>query len=76
VDEYEVNGQCVPLSSKCPAVSNWVNNTCVPISNTCPPGSYYNGVKCIPYQSCTQGKVWNETLSQCICPFNAFFNGI
>lgn len=75
-DTYEFNGQCIPLSTKCPSGLAWNNtNGCLPTSNTCPTGAYYNGVKCIPYQSCDKGRVWNDTLSQCVCPEGSFSNG-
>lgn len=76
-DSYEINGKCTPLSQQCAAGSIWnTTNGCVPVSNVCPSGSYYNGVKCVPFQSCPQGRVWNDTISQCVCPNNAFYNGV
>lgn len=73
---YYYNGECLSISSKCPTGLNWVDNACVPITNTCPSGSYFSTGKCIPYQNCTSGKVWNTTLSQCVCSSNSFFNGL
>lgn len=75
-DSYEFNGSCIALSTKCQSGLAWnATNGCTPTSNTCPTGSYFSGVKCIPYQSCESGKVWNDTLSQCICPSGTFSNG-
>lgn len=71
-----LNGtQCSPLSQICPVGLIWQNGQCTPVGNNCPTGTYYNGAQCIPYQACTNGQVWNATVTQCVCPTGTYWNG-
>lgn len=70
------DGVCLQISQICTNGLIWKNNNCIPPDGTnCPSGTYYNGGQCIPLQPCTNGRIWNSTVSQCVCSINTFWNG-
>jgi hypothetical protein len=71
-----LNGSsCVPISQSCLNGMTWVNFQCSPNGNNCPQGTYLSNNQCIPTQSFTFGRVWNASVSQCVCPLSSFWNG-
>lgn len=65
----------MPISQLCPNGLVWQNNQCVPTSNNCPSGTYLQGSQCIPLKPCSNGRIWNSTVTQCVCPLNTYWNG-
>lgn len=73
---YLFNGVCTPISQICPNGLVWVNNSCVnPNGGKCPSGTYLSGSQCVPLQPCSNGRIWNSTVTQCVCPQSTFWNG-
>ena len=72
---YLNGSSCIPISQLCPTGLVWQNGQCVPTGNTCPSGTYNNRGTCTPFQPCTSGRIWNSTVSQCVCPSSSFWNG-
>jgi len=72
---YWTGSRCMPISSRCPPFMNWINGRCMPKGNRCPPGTQFNGQTCVRKSSCPNGKIWDQTLSQCVCPRSSFWNG-
>ncbi len=55
---------------------NDIQKRCISVNNVCPSGTYNNGGTCMPYSNCKNGQIWSNTLVQCICPDNSFWNGV
>lgn len=71
-----MNGQCTSFPQLCLSNYVWNGSNCllVGIVSSCTAMQYYNGSACVD-ASCSNGKVWNISLVQCICPFGTYWNG-